>query len=221
MCAVVQLLLLTLCVCRSVCMPMCNCYSCHLVSIYHCQSVCAVISCDVLVPGVFVLDCVCWLAVWWCELATAAIVCIHCATACCPCVCEVCVRCVCRVCAVVLLLLPTCVYAAANVCVAMLLPMCVCRTPEDLLLLQPCVNLLCYCCCQHVYTDAAAWVCVPCVCGCIILASAAILCLLFTVIQLLPMCVCRVLCRVCAVVYLLLLQPCVNPLCYCCCQRVY
>ena len=70
MCAVVQLLLLTLCVCRSVCMPMCNCYSCHLVSIYHCQSVCAVISCDVLVPGVFVLDCVCWLAVWWCELAT-------------------------------------------------------------------------------------------------------------------------------------------------------
>ena len=121
-----------------------------------------------------------------------------------------CLPCVCR-----------CATAAANVCVrccqlvcvAMLLPMCVCRTPEDLLLMQPCVNLLCYCCCQRVYTDAAAWVCVPCVCGCIILAAAAILCLLFTVIQLLPMCVCRVLCRVCAVVYLLLLQPCVNPLC--------
>ena len=46
--------------------------------LYHCQKcVCF----DVLVPGVFVLACGCWLAVLRCELATAATVCIYCATA--------------------------------------------------------------------------------------------------------------------------------------------
>ena len=137
--------------------------------------------------------------------------------------------CLCRVClcqlvgagwlcsGVNLLLLQLCVST-----VQLLLPMCkrhVCAVYERCvcrcaILLLPTYMFLCcsqyvcavcvrvyICCCYNLESidcaTAAAHVCVPCVC------RARAVCV--------P-CVCRVR----AVVYLLLLQPCVNQLCYCC-----